>query len=383
MRLRGKRDVIPETMTAVRLTGYGGLERLQFGDDLPTPKAEPGEVLIQVTAAGMNNTDINTRTGWYNQSVTSGTTADGGQSGFGVDSGGLGDWGGDITFPRIQGADVVGRIVAVGEGVRRDRIGERVVCDPYMRDPDDEMGLESASFLGADRDGGFAQFTTVPSENAVAVPTGVEASDAEIATLPCSGGTATNMLLMAGIRAGDRVLVTGASGGVGTFLVQIAKHVGAEVVAVCGKAKQEAVLALGADAVVDRTTDDLERAALAASGGRPFTLVADVVGGDLFPQCLALLSRGGRYVTAGAIAGPLVTLDLRTLYLKNLSFFGSTVYRRDAFPALLRILAEGGIKPAVETTRPLAEIREAQEAFLEKRHVGSIVLIPPSQGAAA
>ena len=93
-----------------------------------------------------------------------------------------------------------------------------------------------------------------------------------------------------------------------------------------------------------------------------------------------MLKRGGRYVTAGAIAGPLVSLDLRTLYLKNLSFFGSTVYRQDTFPTLIRALAEGGIRPAIDAVRPLEQIREAQTAFLEKRHVGSLVLIPPQLG---
>ena len=271
---------------------------------------------------------------------------------------------------------MVGRIAAVGAGVDAARIGERVVCDPYIRDPNDEEGLASARFLGADRDGGFAQFTTVPSENAVAVPAGASASDAELATLPCSGGTAMNMLLMAGLDASDRLLVTGASGGVGTFLVQIGKHYGAAVTAIAGSAKADAVRALGAE-VVCREEADHAAAALRISDGARYTLIADVVGGSRFAEYLSLLERGGRYVTAGAIAGPIVTLDLRTLYLKSLSFFGSTAYRRDTFPTLLEIVAAGGIKPAVAVTRPLAEIRQAQMAFLEKHHVGSMVLVPP------
>lgn len=371
---------IPATMCAVRLTGYGGLDKLEYRTDLPVPRPEAGHVLVQVVAAGMNNTDINTRTGWYNSSVTSGTTAGGGQAGFGVAEGGLGDWSGDVIFPRIQGADVAGRIVAVGGEVEARRIGERVVCNPYVLDPDDQDGLDSARFLGADYDGGFAQFTVVPSENAVRIPDGVTLSDEAIATLPCSGGTAMNMLLMAQVGDDDLMLVTGASGGVGTFLIQIGKWLGAEVAAVASAAKRDAVLALGADSWIERQTDDLVGAALEASGGRKFSVVADVVGGDQFPDYLSLLRRGGRYVTAGAIAGPLVTLDLRTLYLKNLSFFGSTLYRRDTFPALMRALEEGGITPAVDTVRPLAEIHEAQSAFLEKRHVGSLVLRPPPLG---
>jgi len=372
-----KAPEIPATMAAVQLTGYGGLDRLVYRTDVPTPRPEPGEVLIRVTAAGMNNTDINARTGWYNADVKTGTTADGGTAGFGVTEAGMGDWEGGLGFPRIQGADCVGRIVAVGDGVDPRRIGERVIVEPYLVDPDDAEGLESAGFLGLEYDGAFAQFTAFPARNVHKLPEGLAVSDTALATLPCSGGTAMNMLVLAGAKAGDLALVTGASGGVGSFLVQILKHLGAEVVAVCGRSKFEAVRALGAHHVVDRNAPSLEDAVLAETGGRKLTLVADVVGGAQFPAMLALLRRGGRYVTAGAIAGPEVTLDLRTLYLKSLTFYGSTVYRPETFPRLLEIVAEGGIEPAVAETRPLSEIREAQTRFLEKTHIGSLVLIPP------
>ena len=108
---------LPQTMTAVYLTGYGGLDKLQLVPDAPVPTIGANDVLIQVSAAGMNNTDINTRTGWYNQSITSGTPAAGGIAGFGVNEGGMGAWTGGIQFPRIQGADVVGRIIAVGDAI--------------------------------------------------------------------------------------------------------------------------------------------------------------------------------------------------------------------------------------------------------------------------
>ncbi|HSB87722.1 MAG TPA: zinc-binding dehydrogenase [Ilumatobacteraceae bacterium] len=346
-------NALPATMTGVVLTGHGGFECLQYRDDLPTPRPGRGEVVINVHAAGINNTDINTRTGWYNPS---------------------GGWSGDLHFPRIQGADVSGHIVAVGEGVDPSRLGERVVCDPYCRADDDETGVDSAAFLGSERDGGFAQFCAVPAVNAHVVPD-IEISDAELATLPCSAGTAMNMLLMASVGAGDRVVVTGASGGVGTFLVQIARHLGADVVAIASADKHSALTALGAR-VVDRHDPDQAATARAALGEAP-TVVADVVGGDQFGPLINSLRPGGRYVTAGAVAGPVVQLDLRTLYLRSLQFFGSAVYRRDTFPTLMRILADGGIHPIVHGTWPLERIVDAQRAFLEGRHVGSIVLVPP------
>lgn len=368
----------PETMTAVHLIGHGGLEMLEIRRDSRVPHPGPGEVLLNVTAAGMNNTDINTRTGWYNQAVTSGTTAEGGAGGFGVTEKGMGDWEGALTFPRIQGADAVGRVVAVGAGVGSDRVGERVVCDPYLRDPYDAEGLESAGFLGSEHDGGFAQFVCVPAENAVSVPHDLPLTDAALATLPCSGGTAMNMLRMAGAKAGDLALVTGASGGVGTFLVQILKALGAEVIGLTSAAKRPALEALGADHIVVRDAPALVDAVMQATAGRKLSLVADVVGGDHFTDLLRLLARGGRYVTAGAIGGPLVPLDLRTLYLKNLSLFGSTVYLRETFPALIDMVVQRRITPFTAQTWPLESIKEAQAAFFTKEHVGSFVLIPPA-----
>ncbi len=364
-------------MAAVLLTGFGGLDKLQYREDVPVPFPEPGEVLIQVRAAGINNTDINTRSGWYNQAVKTGTQAEGAKSGFAVEHADSGDWGSDIRFPRIQGADVVGTIVAVGVGVDLQRIGERVICDPYFHAPEDTTSLDSSGFLGAHRDGGFAQFTAVPARNAITVAHDLALTDAQLATVPCSGGTAMNMMLMAGLRDGDRVLVTGASGGVGSFLVQIARASGATVIAVCGASKRDAVLALGAHHVVDRTASNTASAVRACLEGAPLTLIADVVGGDAFAPYLDLLATGGRYVTAGAIAGPLVTLDLRKLYLKSLSFFGSSVYRRDTLPALLALLQRGALLPAVADIQPLANICQAQREFLDKHHVGSKVLLPP------
>jgi NADPH:quinone reductase-like Zn-dependent oxidoreductase len=347
---------LPARMSGVVLTGYGGYECLEYREDLPVPRPRGDEVLINLRAAGINNTDVNTRTRWYDNSGTVG-------------------WGGDIQFPRIQGADVSGRIVAAGVGVDPSRLGQRVVCDPYCCRSGDAVALASPQFLGAQRDGGFAQFCAVPAANAHPVPD-IDIDDAKLATLPCSAGTAMNMMLIAAVGPGDRVIITGASGGVGTFLIQIARHLGAEVAAIASADKHQALTALGAH-VVDRHSADPVSDARDALQAAP-TVVADVVGGAGFGSLIDVLAPAGRYVTAGAIAGPLVELDLRTLYLNNLQFYGSSTYRSDTFPKLLEILAAGGIDPIVDSLWRLDQIVAAQRAFLAKTHIGSLVLtVPP------
>lgn len=371
---------LPQTMEAVQLTGYGGFEALTYRKGLPVPQPKAGEVLLQVLAAGVNNADINARVGWYAKSVTGDTasqvTNEESQSTDAQVGRSMGDWTGEPAFPRIQGQDCLGRVVSVGQGVSASLIGTKAIVQPYLYDRNDPDWRETVGFLGSDRDGAFAQFMCVPASNVYPLPANT-LSDAQLATLPCSGGTAMNMLRMAGLARSDTLLITGASGGVGTFLIQIAKHFGAHVVALAAPNKAEALIALGADAVIDRRASDWAEQVRNANLGRGFSLVADVVGGTAFETLLGLLARGGRYVVAGAIAGPLVSLDLRTLYLKSLSFFGSAAYEPDTFPALLQILAEGGLQPAIAGRFPLHEIQAAQEAFLAKAHVGSFVLIPP------
>jgi NADPH:quinone reductase-like Zn-dependent oxidoreductase len=365
---------LPERMRAVVLTGHGGLDRLAYRDDVPVPAPAAGEVLIRVGACGMNNTDINTRTAWYSRSVTE-ATADGGADGFEAARAGDSTWGGaGLRFPRIQGADVAGRIAALGAGVPDARLGERVLVDPWLRDPQDPEDRTKAGYLGSERDGGYAEFTTVPAVNAVAIES--ELSDAELATFPCSSSTAEHMLAKARLGAGETLLVTGASGGVGSALVQLGKRRGAFVIAVAGSAKIAAVRALGADVAIAREAPDLEAALRAASPGGLFDVAADIVGGSGFPGLLDLLARGGRYVTSGAIAGPLVELDLRILYLKDLELLGATVMPRGIFEDLAGYIERGEIAPLLAGTFPLEALREAQTAFLEKQHVGNFVILP-------
>jgi len=359
-------------MRAVCLTGHGGLDKLQLRGDVATPKPGAGEVLIAVGACGMNNTDINTRTAWYSKSVTEATSAGGGQ-GFDVAKPGDSTWGGDgIAFPRIQGADVAGTIVAVGNEVPASRIGQRVLVDPWMRDSRDPANRALAGYLGSERDGGYAEYVAVPAINAFALES--RYSDAELATFPCSYSTAEYMLSRAQLGAGEIVLVTGASGGVGSALVQLARRRGARVIAIAARSKLDRISKLGAEWVLAREEQDLGVAvrAVAPEGGVP--VVADVVGGAGFPSLLELLARGGRYVASGAIAGPMVDLDLRSLYLKDLTLFGATVMPVGIFQSLVGYIEREEIRPLLAKTFGLDEIREAQEAFLDKKHVGNFVI---------
>ncbi|MEM7378403.1 MAG: alcohol dehydrogenase family protein [Pseudomonadota bacterium] len=356
---------LPETMTAMVTLGHGDVDQMVLHTDWPRPEPAAGEVLIRVRACGLNNTDVNTRSGWYSKTVTDATTG-GAFEEVGEDDP---TWGGaPITFPRIQGADVCGEIVAVGEGVDAVRIGERVISDNWLRDPTDPDDKNKTGYYGSERDGGFAEYTTIPATNAV--PVNSPLSDAELATFSCSYSTAEGMLTRANVTDADTVLVPGASGGVGGALVQLAKRRGARVIALASEAKHADVAALGADRVLPRAPDNLR----AALGDEKITVLADVVGGPYWPTLLDVIERGGRLTCSGAIAGPMVEFDLRTFYLRDLTFTGSTVIDPIVTRRLVQYIEAGEIQPALAASYPLAELREAQTAFIAKAHTGNIVV---------
>ena len=358
---------IPDTMKAMVTMGHGGLDQMVWHDNWPCPEPAVGEVLVQVKACGLNNTDVNTRSGWYSKSVTDRTTGDAFEDVNDEDP----TWGGaPITFPRIQGADVCGVIAAVGEGVDASRIGERIITDNWLRDPNDPENKDKTGYYGSERDGGFAEYTTLPATNAISVSS--DLSDAELATFSCSYSTAEGMLTRAVVDAADTVLVPGASGGVGGALVQLAKMRGARVIAMASEAKHEEVAMLNPDRILGRGPDNLR----AALGDEKVTVVADVVGGPYWPNLIDVLERGGRYTCSGAIAGPMVELDLRTFYLRDLTFTGSTVIPPEVTRNLVRYIESGAIKPMLAASYPLTELHQAQAAFIEKKHTGNIVVCP-------
>lgn len=370
------RDTIPgmpqpgQTMHAVLLVGHGGPDNLVYRRDVPVPRPGPGDVLIAVRAAGVNNTDINTRVGWYSPKF-SGATADATAARDAAPDDAApddGSWAGTrIVFPRIQGADVCGVIVEVGADVPRTRVGQRVIVQSCLR----SLRRDGRDpWLGSELDGGFAQFVRVPSADTYVVSTGL--SDAQLAAVPCSYATAENLLHRAAVGAGDRVLITGASGGVGSAAIPLARRRGAEVIAIASEEKMTAVGALGAGLVVPRGAD-LEE----AIGAEQVDVVIDLVGGTRWPELLAVLRPGGRYAVSGAIGGPVVELDLRTLYLKDLTLLGCTAQDAEIFEDLVGYLERGEIVPLIAATYPLAEIAQAQRDFEAKRHVGKLVLMVP------
>lgn len=360
---------LPEVMAAALLTGHGGLDKLDYRTDVPVPRPGHREVLIEVTAAAINNTDINTRIGWYSKAVASDTNA-GGRDGFSTITTADAAWSGKaMAFPRIQGADVCGRIAAVGEGVSEERIGERVLVRNMLRSYVGYRPFECWT-LGGECDGGFAQFAVAPDRETHTVHS--DWSDAELAAIPCAYSTAENMMHRAGVGA-ERVLVTGASGGVGLAAVQLAKRRGATVIAVCSPEKAADVLAEGADLTLERGAD-----LVGALGPNSLDVVIDIVGGSQTTDLLDLLRQGGRYAVAGAIGGPVVEIDLRTVYLKDLSLLGCTFQDDEVFENLIGYIERNEVRPIVSKTYPLSEIAQAQQDFLTKKHTGKLVLLPPS-----
>lgn len=352
---------LPDTMAAVLLTGHGGLDKLEYRTDVPVPRPAAGEVVIRVSACGMNNTDVWVREGAY------GTETDP----FAVST-----WrrqGNTLTFPRIQGTDSVGTIVAVGNGVPETRIGERVMVDFSIYNRDDDS-LADIDYMGHGRDGGYAEYQALPAENAHLVRT--DLSDVELATFCCAYLTGERMLVRAGLTEGERIIVTGASGGVGSGIIQLARARGAIPYAVVGKGKEDAVLEIGAEAAIARDTPDLPKAVHKATRGEPIDVVADLVAGPMFNDLLTILRPEGRYTTAGAIAGPVVQLDLRTMYLKQLQLHGSSQGTRGDFRRIVRLIEEGKLKPIVGGVYKLSDFHRAQSDFTAKQFVGKLVVRP-------
>jgi len=362
---------LPDFMRAVVLMGHGGLDMLKYREDWPRPEAGAGEVLVRVHACGLNNTDINTRTGWYSSAVTSGTTDTATREFQGGSLAG-GAWGGRTQqFPRIQGADVAGVIVAVGLGVDQARIGERVMIDPWLLSEGEWLDASRSEYFGSECDGGFADYTRIRSANAIAVKSAL--SDAELATFPCAYTTAENLIAHTALRPGETVAIAGASGGVGSAAIQLCRLRGARVIAIAAASKASALKTLGAHIVVDRATENLCGALCHAAGGA-LDVALDVVGGSTFMHLIGALRQGGRYSASGAISGPMAQFDLRQMIYKDLQLTGATIVPPGTMQRIVRLIEQGSLRPVLAQCFALRDLARAQEMFMAKQHVGNIVV---------
>lgn len=360
-------------MRGVVLTGHGGLDKLVYREDMPIPRPLAGEVLIRVAACGLNNTDLNTRVGWYGSSVASGMTFDLAIHGLPSDAADMSSWDRkSLHFPLIQGAAAAGTIVDVGAGVDPSRVGQRVVIDPVVRSPDLPLGARGVQYVGSERDGGYAEFLVVPTENALRVAGDLDFK--RLSTLPCAYQTAEEMQIRADVQPPDTVVVTGASGGVGLANVQLAKLRGATVIAICSRSKQDRVRRHGADEVLAREDGPVSTQLSALLGDRGANVILDVVGTDDVATLWSLLARGGRYATGGAIAGPFARVDLRDLIYKDLKVFGIANPEPQAMRNLVSYVEDGRLAPVVDKTFPLKDLAQAQREFAHKEHVGKIVI---------
>ncbi|MGM0774769.1 zinc-binding dehydrogenase [Marinobacter sp.] len=371
--------MIPKTMKAMLLTGHGGIEKLEYTEDVPTPVPAAGEVLVQVTATAKNNTDRKAREGLYPTKEKGEVTS--------FQMGGSPT----LTFPRIQGADVVGRVVAVGEGVDEARTGQRGLLD-FNLYADDRRDINlTPDYYGHGADGGFAEYVAVPADQFHHVDN-ADLADAQLASMGmCSYQTALHMLTSARVKAGEHILVTGASGGVGTALIQLCRIMGAIPYALSQQDKAEALLELGAAAVLDRSdmtgfTDKVR----AVTGGRPIDAVMDLAGGQMTDQFIDTMifdmnSRGDypRLSIAGASAGNVSEIMWTRIYLYQVQVFGVSHGTREEAEKLVSWIRSGQLKPVLHAAFRLSELHEAERYFVNRNsnYLGKIVIVPDAQWA--
>lgn len=367
--------MIPNTMKAMVLTGHGDIDKLEY-QDVTTPKPGKGEVLVQVTATAKNNTDRKAREGLY-------PTRKGEMKSF--------QMGGKPTlvFPRIQGADIAGRIVAVGEGVEEGRIGERGLLDFNIYATDRRDINLTPDYYGHGADGGYAEYVAVPSGQFYSIPN-PGLADAEVASMGmCSYQTAMHMLTSANIRAGERVLVTGASGGVGTALIQLCRIMGAIPYALSQQDKADSLLILGAEAVLDRSDmDSFVERVKAETGGKPIDAVMDLVGGemtDLFIDTMIFDMNARdtypRLSIAGASGGNISEILWTRIYLYQVQIFGVSHGTREEAGQLVAWIRNGQLRPVLHGAFRLSELHQAERYFVNRgsNYLGKIVIVPDSQ----
>jgi NADPH:quinone reductase-like Zn-dependent oxidoreductase len=332
-------------------------------------------VLVRVCFCGLNHSDLNLRRGTF--------------YGLATDAGQVGWRQTPVRFPLIPGSDIAGVVAQVGRLVSGPREGERVVLYPYVacghcvqcRLGRDHL-CPDVEYLGSERDGGYAEFIAVPARVAYPVPVGVALDEA--AALPVNYLTAWHMMVArGGLLPGETVMITGASGGVGSACIQIAKMVGARTLAIVGsREKAVRVLESGSEVAVVSGQDDLLDAVKRLTGGAGVDMVVEVVGAATWNFSLQSLRPEGRLVVCGAVSGAVAETDLKRIYLHHLSVIGSTMGSPAEFEHVLGLLGAGAIHPVIDRIYPLAEAAEAQRRLENREQFGKVLLrVTDAEGA--
>lgn len=331
-------------MRAVVIYEHGGRDKLVL-DDVPNPTPARGEILLRVKAVGLNYLDVFVRRGMP----------------------GL-----PIDLPRISGGDVAGEVAALGEGVQSVEVGQRLLIDPAVRMPDGTLGA-----LGESTTGGLSEYMTVSADNAIPLPHDVSYEQA--AALPIAYGTAWRMLRTRGrVRAGESVLVLGASGGVGTGAVQIAKMMGCVVFAAASsEGKLQRLKDLGADYLVNYAAHpEFHRYVRGLTDGEGVDVVVNYTGGDSWVRSLKSVKRGGRILTCGATAGFDPPTDIRYIWRKEMDIIGSDGWRRQDLIDLLDAVRDGRITPVIGAVLPLDQTAEGHRLLEEREIFGKAIVKP-------
>lgn len=343
-----------KTMRAAVFETFGGPDVVEVRK-IPIPEPGPGEVRIRVGAAAMNHLDL-----WVRRGLPI-----------------------ETPMPHIGGSDVAGVVDAVGPGADDVPVGTRVVVDPSLGYQWYDGQARGESFddhpyriIGEHTQGGFAEYTVVPATNLLEIPEGVDFTDAAAAGLVFV--TAWRALMTrARLRAGERVLITGASGGVGTAAVQVAARAGAKVFAVTGGPEMVTMAReLGANVVYDRFDVDFSREVWRDTAKKGVHVVFDTVGESIFPQCLRALAVGGRLVTSGATTGSRGVTELRLVFWKQLSILGSTMGTPTEFREVMRLVFDGTFQAVIQEVMPLEDARRAHEILEDGKIFGKLVLVP-------
>jgi NADPH:quinone reductase-like Zn-dependent oxidoreductase len=341
-------------MRAAVFSEFGGPE-VVHAQEMDIPEPGPGEVRLAVKAAAMNHLDL-----WIRRGLPL-----------------------KITMPHIGGSDIAGLVDAVGPGVEGIDPGARVVVDPsldyhWYQDANPGPGIAAPEFriLGEHTQGGFAEFTVVPAANLVGIPDGIPFETAAAASL-VSVTAWRGLMVRGGLKAGERVLITGGSGGVSTMAIQIALLAGAHVsVVTSGSENVERVKALGAHVAYDRTSEDWGKAVFKSTGGRGVDLILDSVGQAIWSVCLKALGVRGRLVTFGATTGAAGETEIRMVFWKQLSILGSTMGTPEDYRRVMELVFEGKLNPVIHAVLPLEEARKAHEILEAGEVFGKVVLTP-------